>query len=212
MPPGPVTRTYINQFGMKKQDYITVVSGLPRSGTSMMMSMLEAAGFEVLQDGVRTADEDNPKGYYEFERVKKLTEGDVAWLPDAVGKVVKVISRLLVELPPGYRYKVIWMRRNIDEIIASQKKMLVRRGTYDDSVKDDEIRRMLLRHVEKTLSTIKERSGYIDLIFTNYNKLLGGSREEVDALAHFLGGGVSADAMMPVVDKNLYRNRAGAKA
>lgn len=176
----------------------------------MMMSMLETAGFAVVQDGVRTADEDNPKGYYEFERVKKLTEGDTAWLPDAVGKVVKVISRLLVELPPGFKYKVIWMRRNIDEIIQSQKKMLVRRGTYDASVQDDEIRRMLLRHVEKTLTTIRERSDYIDVLFANYNKLLTGSREEVESVARFLGGDVSVDTMMRVVDQNLYRNRAGA--
>jgi len=196
---------------MNRKDYITVVSGLPRSGTSMMMSMLEAADFRVLQDGVRTADEDNPKGYYEFERVKKLTEGDTGWLPEAVGKVVKVISRLLVELPAGQTYKVIWMRRNIDEIIQSQKKMLVRRGTYDASVQDDDVRRMLLRHVEKTLSTVKDRP-YMELIFTNYNKLLTGSRDEVDKLAAFLGGDVSADAMMQVVDKSLYRNRAGAGA
>lgn len=195
---------------MNRKEYITVVSGLPRSGTSMMMSMLETAGFAVMQDGVRTADEDNPKGYYEFERVKKLTEGDSAWLPEAVGKVVKVISRLLIELPPGHKYKVIWMRRNIDEIIQSQKKMLVRRGTYDASVQDDEIRRMLLRHVEKTLSTIRERSGYIDLLFANYNKLLTGSRDEVENVARFLGGDVSVDAMMRVVDQSLYRNRAGA--
>lgn len=192
---------------MNKRDFITVVSGLPRSGTSMAMSMLENAGFAVVQDGIRTADEDNPKGYYEFERVKKLTEGDTAWLPDAVGKVVKVISRLLIELPPGFTYKVVWMRRNIDEIIQSQKKMLVRRGTYDASVQDDEIRRMLLRHVEKTLSTIKGRP-YIDLLFTNYNKLLTGSHEEVENLAKFLSI-PNVEVMTKVVDQSLYRNRAG---
>src|SRR5687768_1736541 len=109
------------------RDVITVVSGLPRSGTSMMMKMLEAGGLEPVVDHVRKPDEDNPKGYYEFERVKAL-ENDREWLPEAKGKFVKVISMLLRHLPADHRFKVIFMQRNMPEVLASQKKMLVRRG------------------------------------------------------------------------------------
>lgn len=188
------------------RDVITVVSGLPRSGTSLMMNMLEKAGIPPMQDGIREADIDNPKGYYEFEQVKKIAE-DKSFLPACKGKAVKMISRLLVELPPGYVYKVIWMRRNIDEIIASQKKMLVRRGTYDASVKDDDVRRMLLRHVEKTLTWVKAHD-YLDMIFVNYNKLLADPSEGIAQLAAFLGAHLDTAAMRSAIDPSLYRNKA----
>ena len=100
------------------QDWVTVVAGLPRSGTSMMMSMLEAGGIPLLTDGVRTADRDNPRGYYELEAVKQ-TDRDPSWLDDAPGKAVKVISQLLPELPPQHRYRAIFVRRNLDEVLAS---------------------------------------------------------------------------------------------
>jgi len=103
----------------KTKQPIIVVSGLPRSGTSMMMRMLEAAGIQPLTDHIRTADSDNLKGYYEFERVKKLKEGDVAWLSDAQGKAVKIIAALLIELPSNYEYHVLFMRRKMEEILAS---------------------------------------------------------------------------------------------
>jgi hypothetical protein len=107
---------------------VVVVSGLPRSGTSLMMQMLEAGGITVLTDGIREPDEDNPRGYYEFERVKALPKGDYEWLESARGKAVKVVSALLEYLPPEYNYKVIFMHRRMEEILASQRKMLIRRG------------------------------------------------------------------------------------
>ena len=127
-------------FGLfKKPDHVVVVSGLPRSGTSMMMKMLEAGGLSPLIDGEREADEDNPKGYYEFERVKQLPKGDYGWLEDAQGRVVKVISGLLVHLPPTHDYRVVFMRRAMPEILASQRKMLVRRGENSDQVSDEKL-------------------------------------------------------------------------
>src|ERR671923_2816349 len=107
----------------KKGDSIIVVSGLPRSGTSMMMKMLAAGKIELFTDNLRVADEDNPEGYFEFERVKKLKDGDFAWLPGAQGKAVKVISALLEFLPSEFNYQVIFMRRRMSEILASQRKM-----------------------------------------------------------------------------------------
>jgi hypothetical protein len=116
-----------------KNETITIVSGLPRSGTSMMMKMLEAGGLEPLTDNIRTADEDNPKGYFEFERVKQI-ENDKAWLEDARGRVVKLISALLKHLPPSITTKSCW-RRAMPEILASQRQMLIRRGEPTDAVR-----------------------------------------------------------------------------
>ena len=112
---------------------ITVVSGLPRSGTSMMMKMLDAGGMEILSDEVRKADEDNPKGYYEFEKVKEL-EKDASWMGQAAGKAVKIISALLMHLPEEYSYRIIFMRRKMEEILKSQEQMLIRRDEPTDDV------------------------------------------------------------------------------
>src|SRR5262245_11345976 len=102
---------------------IIVVSGLPRSGTSLMMQLLHAGGIAPLTDHIRTPDPDNPHGYDEFERVKKVRE-DTAWLPDARGKVVKMVSQLLIDLPPTEQYRVVFMDRDLDEVLDSQEKML----------------------------------------------------------------------------------------
>src|SRR5512140_1358443 len=113
---------------------IVVVSGLPRSGTSMVMKMLEAGGVPILTDGLRTADEDNPKGYFEVERVKKLAQDtDRGWLGEARGKGIKVISYLLKSLPPTFNYRVVFIRREIEEVLASQRKMLARRGETEET-------------------------------------------------------------------------------
>src|SRR5215468_11569905 len=129
---------------MNKQPLV-IVSGLPRSGTSMMMKMLAAGGIEPLTDNIRTADEDNPKGYFELERVKQI-ESDKAWLEDARSRVVKLISALLKHLPPSYQYKVIFMRRAMSEILASQRKMLMRRGEPADKVPDEKMAAMFNKH------------------------------------------------------------------
>jgi hypothetical protein len=187
-------------------DVITVVSGLPRSGTSMMMKMLDAGGIPPIQDGIRAADEDNPKGYYEFERVKQLKE-DKAWLPDAVGRAVKVISQLLLELPEGYEYRVLFMRRNIGEILASQKKMLIRRGTLKEGgPSDDKMADIMLRHVDQVYAFMEKHPG-MRVLTVNYNEVLADPRPHVPAINEFLGGGLDEEAMLAVVDPELYRQR-----
>src|SRR3954447_12968927 len=115
---------------------VIVVSGLPRSGTSLMMNMLQAGGVPIVTDAQRIADDDNPKGYFELERVKQMGRGDVDWVGDSHGKAVKVISYLLKNLPPTSSYKVLFMRRRLPEVLASQKKMLIRRGEPTDAVPD----------------------------------------------------------------------------
>src|SRR6185503_17792221 len=131
---------------------IVIVSGLPRSGTSMAMKMLEAGGMPILADGIRTADISNPKGYYEFEPVKELDKGgDVTWLAEARGKAVKIISFLLTWLPERYDYRVIFMQRDLREAIASQNAMLAHRGETPapGSASDDQIRKMYEDHLQK---------------------------------------------------------------
>lgn len=122
---------------------IIVVSGLPRSGTSLMMKMLAAGGLPLLVDGLRVPDDDNPEGYFEFEQVKALASGDHTWLPEAQGCAVKIISSLLKFLPEAYFYRVILMQRHMSEVLASQHRMLIRRGEPVDTLSDEKLGRDL---------------------------------------------------------------------
>jgi hypothetical protein len=191
----------------KKPDKtIYVVSGLPRSGTSMMMKMLEAGGLPPMTDNERTADDDNPKGYYEFERVKKMQEGDTAWVKEAPGKVVKVISYLIRHLPEGYTYKVIFMRRAMSEILASQKKMLINRGEPTDKVSDEELTLLYEKHLEQTFSWMNEHKNF-SCLQVDYNRLLKEPQPILNQMQTFLGDSVNTRKMVEVVDPQLYRQR-----
>jgi hypothetical protein len=189
-------------------DEITVVSGLPRSGTSMMMRMLEAGGMEAVTDNIRQADEDNPRGYYEFERVKKIKE-DKAWLPTMQGKVVKMVSMLLTDLPADYRYRVVFMKRPIEEVLASQRKMLQRRGGAEKAVHDDRMGDLFRRHLAQIEDWLV-RQPNIRVLFVDYRAVLEKPREQAERLAAFFDGALSAETMATAVDASLYRNRAPA--
>jgi hypothetical protein len=193
-------------FKPTSEPIVTVVSGLPRSGTSMMMKMLEAGGVPPLTDEIREADKDNPKGYYEFERVKKLDEGDTAWLGEAQGKSVKVISALLKYLPEGYTYKVIFMQRTMQEILASQRQMLIRRGEPTDAVSDEELIGLFDKHLAQIQSWIDEQPN-VEAIYVSYNETMESPREQIERINHFLGDGLDVDKMVAVVDQALYRQR-----
>lgn len=184
---------------------ITIVSGLPRSGTSMMMSMLEAGGLPVLADHQRTADVDNPKGYYEFERVKQLPQ-DTAWLPEAEGKVVKMVSMLLYDLPTDREYHVIFMRRAMPEILASQTKMLKRKNK-DMIVNDTEMRELFEAHLKNVTAWLEQQS-HLQVLFVWYNDMIKQPAEESRLVNTFLGNILNESAMIQVVDHTLYRNRS----
>jgi argonaute-like protein implicated in RNA metabolism and viral defense len=187
------------------KNVITIVSGLPRSGTSMMMKMLEAGGLPVLVDNVRTADEDNPKGYYEFERVKQI-EHDKLWLKDAGGKVVKMISELLKHLPADYQYKVIFMRRKIEETLASQRQMLIRRGEDAEKISDEKMTGLFRMHLVRLFSWL-EKQPNIEVLQVNYSEVMANPVEHAKKINRFLGGGLNESAMVSVVDPSLYRQR-----
>ncbi len=185
---------------------IIIVSGLPRSGTSMTMKMLEAAGFNILTDHLRTADASNPKGYYEFERVKKLKAGDFDWLLDARGKVVKVISALLEFLPNQYHYKIIFMRRNMDEILSSQRQMLLRDGIADDKISDQKLADLYEDHLKKIEEWLEQQPN-METLYINYNQILSDPEVNIHQIAQFLGGNIDIKPMLKIVDQNLYRER-----
>jgi hypothetical protein len=184
---------------------VTIVSGLPRSGTSLMMSMLEAGGMDLLVDGVRTPDEDNPKGYYEFERVKRIDD-DQDWLEEARGRVVKMISELLRRLPPTHTYKVIFMQREMEEILASQRQMLTRRGEPTDRVRDEDMARMYRHHLGQVQAWIAEQPN-VEALYVSYNDLLSDPSPHLERINRFLGGALNVEAMTGVIDSSLYRQR-----
>jgi len=185
---------------------IVVVSGLPRSGTSMAMKMLEAGGLTVVTDGLRTADEDNPKGYYEDERVKDLHQaGDKTWLRESRGRVIKIISFLLKSLPADNNYQVLFMHRNLKEIVASQNKMLARRGEKNDTA--DERAIALLDEQVKDARFFLRRPQF-EVLELNYRETLDRPRPLALKMAEFVGRPLDVDKMTQVVDVQLYRNRS----
>ena len=188
------------------QDRFIIVSGLPRSGTSMMMKMLEVGGIPVLSDHEREADEDNPKGYFEYEHVKKLKDGENDWLPQAKGKVVKVIAALLTHLPQEYQYDVIFMRRAMPEILASQKQMLIRRGENPDKVKDEDIAALFDKHLSQVIDWAKKQKN-IRLIEVDYNAAIKNPAPVIKRVNNFLGNQLNTEMMASVIDPNLYRQR-----
>lgn len=206
--PSPLKRLYRR---LRYGEPIVVVSGLPRSGTSMLMKMLEAGGLPVVTDGLRTADEDNPKGYYELEQVKNLAQGnDKAWLTAARGKVIKVISYLLKSLPPQFNYRVVFIRREIEEVLASQKKMLARRGEADDT-SPERMRALFEDDLWRADYLLRHRSQF-ETLPVHYSEILARPLEQARRVNEFLGGRLDVEAMAAAVDPQLYRNRAATLA
>ena len=187
---------------------VVIVSGLPRSGTSLMMNMLQSGGVPVVTDQIRTADEDNPKGYYEFERSKALKEGDFTWVEEAGGKAVKVISALLRYLPPEYDYKVIFMLRDLQEVLDSQRQMLIRRGQNPESVPDAEMKLIYQKHLAGVKSWLANQTNF-QVLEVTYNQLFLTPQENVAQICSFLERDLDAGAMQAVIDVNLYRQRKG---
>lgn len=185
---------------------VVVVSGLPRSGTSMAMKMLEAGGLEVVVDGIREADEDNPKGYYEDERVKDLGEmADKAWLRGARGRVIKVISYLLKDLPKDNNYRVLFMRRKLEEVLASQKKMLERRDEANET-SDERMMEIYENHLWRVGYLIRHNT-HLEVLDVDYKAALGDPQAAAERIRDFVGLPLDVDKMAGVVDPTLYRNR-----
>jgi hypothetical protein len=188
--------------------FLTIVSGLPRSGTSMMMRMLEAGGIPPIIDGVREADIDNPRGYYEFEAAKKVKE-DTTWLDGSDGKCVKMVYQLLYDLPTDREYRVLFMRRKIEEILTSQRKMLERLGKSNDGIPDELMARMFRTQLDNFFAWVAGKR-HIQHLVVDYNQMVADPKRLVGSIVTFLGGELDALAMEAVVEPDLYRNRGAA--
>ena len=198
-------------FGHRAQgDPIVIVSGLPRSGTSMMMGMLEAGGLSSMTDRLREADVDNPKGYFEYERVKDLEkETDKSYVREGRGKVLKVISFLIKDLPDDNDYRVIFMRRDLSEVLASQNKMIDRLGSEDTTAQDEAMKEAYRNDIVRTRLLCKKRPNFA-LIEVNYKATIEDAAGTARRVNTFLSGRLDEAAMRSAVDVSLYRNRAGS--
>ena len=199
-------RSFIKKL-LKREGTIAIVSGLPRSGTSMMMSSLEAGGLPLLTDGLRQADPNNPKGYFEYEPVKKLPKGKTGWLLSAHGKAVKVISALLVNLPDDFNYKVIFMERDLDEILASQRRMLERSDKKEGKpIEDAQLRRDYQAHLDAVKDWLKLQD-WLSVLFISYNQILRDPMAAFKMVDAFLEPPLDVEAMARVVEPALYREQ-----
>lgn len=197
---------YNTDFQDKILDTINVVSGLPRSGTSMLMQMLKAGGLEIFTDGARAADENNPKGYYEHEAVKALKRNKT-FLKTANGKTLKVIAQLLPHLPMRFRYRIVFVERDLLEVIASQQKMLTREGKR---VKTDTLPLNLVEQYKKTLAKVKKWAAnqpHIEIHYVQHKDVLTAPFVQAMLINDFFEGTLAVEKMANVVDGNLYREK-----
>jgi hypothetical protein len=190
---------------MPSSDFTTIVSGLPRSGTSLMMRMLEAGGIPALTDRLRAADPDNPRGYYEFEPVKR-TKHDASWLAGARGRAAKMVHLLLYDLPPaGGPYRIIFMRRRLTEVIASQTAMLQRTGKQGSSLPAERLMQIYDEQVRKVLAWLRSQPAF-RVLEVDYNALLAAPEPGLAAIAEFLDL-PDTTPMRAVIEPSLYRQR-----
>ncbi len=189
---------------------VVIVSGLPRSGTSMMMKMLAEGGLDTVTDSLRRADEDNPNGYFEIELSKSLKNGDGKWLNDAQGKAVKVISYLIEFLPDHLNYNIIFMEREIQEILASQKKMLQRRNETS-IISDAQMEEQFREHL-RAVKYWAARKPNMRVMYVKYNVMVSEPASLCPSIAEFLELPLDTDAMQAVPSRSLYRNRSNEKS
>jgi hypothetical protein len=182
---------------------IIIVSGLPRSGTSLMMQMLDRGGIPVVTDQLRTADTDNPRGYYEYERVKQ-TKQDASWLPAARGKAVKMVSQLLYDLPPTERYRILFMERDLDEVLQSQEKMLARLGR--NAAPHERMKRAFTLHLDRLHNWLRGQP-HMQVLCVRYADLVADPHGQAERVRDFLGCRPVPGGMATAVDPSLYRNR-----
>jgi hypothetical protein len=191
----------------KNTGFVVIVSGLPRSGTSLMMQMLAAGGMAVLIDGNRPADVDNPDGYWEFEPVKS-TRGSSAWLHQAQGKAVKMVHLLLMDLPrEGYSYRVLLMKRRMAEVLASQRVMLQRQGKPCAPLSDEQLSQIFLGQLQRVEQWLKEQPHFA-VLPVSYNELIVDPAPQAAAINEFLGRALDPAKMVCAVNSRLYRQRS----
>jgi hypothetical protein len=187
------------------EDYITIVSGLPRSGTSLMMQMLQAGGLPLLTDNQRAADEHNPRGYFEHEGVKH-GRNDLSWLEPAGGKAVKVVHLLLLHLPADRHYRVIFMVRNLEEVIASQREMLKKQNRSAATLDDKTLAGIFEKQMTMVRLWLAEHPSF-RVLYINHSDVIAQPLVAAEQINLFLGGSLLVSSMADVVNPALYRQR-----
>jgi hypothetical protein len=191
---------------MAANGFVIIVSGLPRSGTSVMMQMLDAGGVPILTDGHRPPDIDNPRGYFELEAVKAIAH-DRHFLNHAEGKAVKMVHALLPHLPLDRSYRVIFMRRDLDEVLASQRKMLDRQGHAGAGLTDTQLKAVYTNQLQQVHRWLTHQGNQVRVLEVDYGGLISDPKTTARAINNFLGGALNEQAMAAVVDPALHRNR-----
>ena len=191
---------------LESEHVITIVSGLPRSGTSLMMQMLAAGGMSILTDGERQADVDNPRGYYEWERIKRLRQ-EPSCIDEAEGKAVKVISQLLLALPSGRKYKVIFMERPLTEVLASQAEMIRRRGSSGAAMGQAALVAAFEAHLKQAHAWLRDKAN-ISVCHLSYHQVIGDPSHAAETIQKFLERPLNVEEMSGQVDSGLYRQRS----
>lgn len=181
---------------------VILVSGLPRSGTSMMMQMLAAGGLPLLSDDERPADDSNPRGYHELEAVKTI-EHDRAWLAGADGKAVKVIAQLLPKLPAGHRFRILFMERPLGEVVSSQRTLLQRLGKDGALTSDARLARAYLSQVAQVKKLLAHYRGTIECLSVPYHRALADPADTAGQVNRFLGGNLDQAAMAAAIEPAL---------
>ncbi len=184
---------------------IYVVSGLPRSGTSMMMQMLKAGGLEVVSDNKREGDDDNPQGYLEDERVKRF-HLDQQWIGEAEGKVLKVVAPLVMNLPQQFDYKIIFMERDMHEVLTSQQTMLGRHKQVENKTYPVALADAFAKQLEKSKAWLTTQP-QISVLFVNYAEVISAPEEQVENVVSFLGLEMQQSSMIASVNAALHRNK-----
>jgi hypothetical protein len=192
------------------KDFITVVSGLPRSGTSMMMQVLEAGGLKPVTDNIRHADESNAKGYYEHEAVKALSKGNYDCLKNAQGSAIKVISSLLRHLPSDQHYKIIFMQRSIEDVLNSQEKMLLSLNKPSNSEDNKKLKQLYLQHLSN-ISNWLSRQKHIDVLYLDYAKVISEPNNHINQIVEFVKIRKKVKPMIACIDKRMSHSNYAEK-
>lgn len=187
------------------EDFVTIVSGLPRSGTSLMMQMLQAGGIELLTDGRRAPDENNPRGYFEHEAVKH-GRNDLSWLEQANSKAVKVIHLLLLNLPSDRNYRVIFMLRDLEEVVVSQRVMLQQQGRVPAALADKTLADIFEKQLASVRQWLAERPNF-RVLYLNHREVIADPSTASGQINEFLGGNLKVAEMTMAVNPQLHRQR-----
>lgn len=190
------------------RDYLIIVSGLPRSGTSLVMQMLEIGGIPILKDSERLPDEHNPYGYFEYQPINNLNETtDISYLQKYKGYAIKIVSPILAKITFSFPAKVIFLKRPLPEVIISQQKMAQKRnGIQITSVDTNHLLIIFEKHIRQTINSLYQNPN-LKVLEVNFPEIFSNPKYIIDSINTFLDGNLDINKMYTVINPELYRNK-----